>query len=312
MSNNVLVTGGGGYIGSILVPILLGKNYNVTVVDNFMYKENSLAINFINPNLKVINGDIRDKELIKTEIKNNDIIIHLASYVGAPLCDRDPITAEQVNKDSSFFIIDQLSNNQIMLMPTTNSAYGTGDKNNFCDENSKLHPISNYAIQKVQIEKKLMEKNNAISFRLATVFGMSPRMRLDLLVNDFTYRAVNDGFIVLYESHFKRNYIHVIDVSKVFLFGIDNFNLMKNNIYNVGLSSANVSKLELCKKIKEQIPDFYITDAELQKDKDQRNYLVSNDKIEKIGFKPDITLDAGITELIKGYKTLKSNFLRNA
>ena len=174
-----------------------------------MYKENSLAINFINPNLKVINGDIRDKELIKTEIKNNDIIIHLASYVGAPLCDRDPITAEQVNKDSSFFIIDQLSNNQIMLMPTTNSAYGTGDKNNFCDENSKLHPISNYAIQKVQIEKKLMEKNNAISFRLATVFGMSPRMRLDLLVNDFTYRAVNDGFIVLYESHFKRNYIHV-------------------------------------------------------------------------------------------------------
>jgi nucleoside-diphosphate-sugar epimerase len=201
-------------------------------------------------------------------------------------------------------MLDALRDDQVVLMPTTNSAYGSGNKDNFCDENSVLNPISKYALDKVAVEKKLMERKNSISFRLATVFGMSPKMRIDLLVNDFVYRATKDGFVVLYESHFKRNYIHVQDVVSVFIHALNNFEKMQGEIFNVGLSDANLSKLELCERIKLQVKNFIIMDAPMAKDPDQRNYIVSNKKIESTGWKPNKSLDDGIFELIKGYKML--------
>ena len=307
----ILVTGGAGYIGSILVPELINKGYEVTVIDNFMFKQASLNNVCSNKNLSIINGDIRDKDLLKNSLSNADIVIPLASLVGAPLCSKDPYTAKAVNHDAIMMMLNLLSKNQLIIMPTTNSAYGTGDENNFCTEDSPLRPISQYAIEKVEIEKELLEHENAISFRLATVFGMSPKMRIDLLVNDFTYRAFYDRFIVLFEAHFKRNYIHVRDVGNVFMHALDNFNTMKSQIYNVGLSDANVSKLELCEIIKLQINDFVIQEAKLHKDPDQRNYIVSNEKIESTGFKPQYALSDGISELIKGYTMIKNTKYTN-
>jgi nucleoside-diphosphate-sugar epimerase len=240
-------------------------------------------------------------------LKNVDIVIPLAALVGAPLCNLDPIGATTTNHDAITLMIKLLSREQMVLMPTTNSAYGTGDENNFCTEDSPLRPISRYAIEKVEIEKELMERGSAVSFRLATVFGMSPRMRTDLLVNDFTYRAVNDGFVVLFESHFKRNYVHVKDVSKAFIHGINNFNQMRGEIYNVGLSDANVSKKELCQEIKKQLPNFVFVEEKVGKDPDQRNYIVSNKKIEATGFSAKYSLGEGIKDLIKGYRMIKNN-----
>ena len=250
MKANVLVTGGAGYLGSTLVPELLNDGYAVTVVDNFMYRQDSLNHVCRNPNFNIVNGDVRLKETIKPLLSKADIIIPLAAYVGAPLCSKDPVGASSVNRSAVLLMLDELSRDQKVLMPTTNSAYGSGDENNFCTEETELRPLSQYAIEKVEIEKHLMERGNSISFRLATVFGMSPRMRIDLLVNDFVYRAVHDRFVLLFEGHFKRNYIHVADVSRAFLHGIDNFQAMKGEVYNVGLSDANVSKIELCLEIK--------------------------------------------------------------
>ena len=203
-------------------------------------------------------------------------------------------------------MLELASDRQLILMPTTNSAYGSGDDNNYCTEESPLNPISNYAIEKVEVEKYLMDRQNVISFRLATVFGMSPRMRIDLLVNDFTYRAVKDRTVVLFESHFKRNYIHVRDVSRVFLHGLKNFESMKGNIFNVGLSDANVSKRELCERIASAVPGFVYIENDIGMDPDQRNYIVSNAKLEKTGYKPSVSLDQGISELVKGYKMIKN------
>jgi nucleoside-diphosphate-sugar epimerase len=239
-------------------------------------------------------------------MKKADVIIPLAAYVGAPLCSKDPVGATTVNHDAIVLMIKNLSKDQQVLMPTTNSAYGTGDENNFCTEESPLRPISQYAIEKVAIEKELMQHPNTISFRLATVFGMSPRMRIDLLVNDFVYRAVYDRFVVLFEPHFKRNYVHVRDVTKAFIHGINNFDKMKGQIYNVGLSEANVSKMELCIRIQKHIPEFIFPEAALGKDPDQRNYVVSNSKIEATGFKTSHSLDAGIDDLIKGFTMIKN------
>ena len=297
----ILVTGGGGYIGTVLTQDLLERSHSVTVFDNFMYGQASLNHLCYSQNLSVIKADVRDTSLLKEQIKKHDVIIPLAALVGAPLCSFDKVGARTINHDSIIDLLQQVSKEQIILMPTTNSAYGSGDDNNLCDETSELRPLSNYAIDKVEVEKSLMEHPNAISFRLATVFGMSPRMRLDLLVNDFTYRAVNDKFVVLFEAKFKRNYIHVRDVSKVFVHAIDNYADMKNQIFNVGLSDANLSKEELCKKIKKILPKFSYFEDSLQEDPDKRNYIVSNDKIESTGFKPDWSIDAGIKELIKGF-----------
>lgn len=304
---NILVTGGAGYLGSTMIPELLSKGFNITVVDNFMYKQPSLNHVCHSKNFKVVNGDVRLKETIAPLLKNSDVIIPLAAYVGAPLCLKDPINASQVNKDAIKLMLDNLSQDQIILMPTTNSAYGSGDKDNYCTETTPLKPISLYAKEKVEVEKMLCDHSNFISYRLATVFGMSPRMRIDLLVNDFVYRSVYDGFMVLYEPHFKRNYIHVKDVTNAFIHGIENYDSMKNEIYNVGLSDANISKLELCNEIKRIKEDFIFFEAQFAKDQDQRNYIVSNDKIEKTGFKPTFSLTDGIIELIKGFTMLKNS-----
>ena len=311
MTFNILVTGGAGYLGSTMVPDLLAAGHKVTVLDNFMFKQTSLNNCCYHPNFTVVKGDIRQKDTMLALMKKADVIIPLAALVGAPLCSLDPIGATTINHDAIELMLKLLSKDQIVLMPTTNSAYGTGDKDNYCNEESPLRPISQYAIEKVGIEQELMQHENAISFRLATVFGMSPRMRIDLLVNDFTYRAVNDQFVVLFESHFKRNYIHVRDVSRVFQHALNNHDAMKGEIYNVGLSDANVSKRELCEQIQKQVPDFIFIDEQIGKDPDQRNYIVSNDKIESTGFKTEFSLDRGIDELLKGYTMIKNNLYGN-
>ena len=299
---NVLVTGGAGYIGSVLVSKLLSRGLNVTVLDNLMYNQTSLNHVCHNKNFRFYRGDVRVRGDILPILKQADAIIPLAALVGAPLCDRDPINATTTNKDAIFMMMDYISKDQLIIMPTTNSAYGSGDN---CTEESELKPISRYAIDKVEVEKRLMNHTNATSLRLATVFGMSPRMRIDLLVNDMTYRAVKDNFVVLFESHFKRNYIHVRDVVDAFDWSLYNSD-MRGQIYNVGLSSANVSKRELCETIKKYIPQFEIIDAPIGADKDQRNYIVSNAKIEALGFKPKHSLDDGIQELIKGFSMMRT------
>ena len=307
MPTKILVTGGAGYLGSTLVPDLLNEGYEVTVLDNFMFGQASLNHCCAYPNFRVVKGDIRIRETMEPLMRGADVIIPLAALVGAPLCGLDPVGATTINHDAITLMLRLLSKDQVVLMPTTNSAYGTGDENHYCTEESELRPISQYAIEKVEIEKQLMDYPNAVSFRLATVFGMSPRMRIDLLVNDFTYRAVYDRFVVLFESHFKRNYIHVRDVSRVFRHGLQNLDTMGGEIYNVGLSDANVSKKELCEHIQKQLPDFTFLEAKVGKDPDQRNYIVSNAKIEATGFKQEYSLDRGIAELIKGYTMIRNS-----
>jgi nucleoside-diphosphate-sugar epimerase len=306
MKLNILVTGGAGYIGSIMVPELLAAGHAVTVLDNFLYGQNSLAHVCSNPDLSIVRADCRVESVVKGLMSKADVIIPLAALVGAPICARDPVSATTINHDAILMLFKLAGDNQMILMPTTNSAYGSGGKGNHCDEESPLNPISQYAVEKVKIEEKLMEKAGAVSFRLATVFGMSPRMRIDLLVNDFTHRAVTDRFVVLFEGHFKRNYIHIRDVSRVFLHALANLDRMKGQIYNVGLSDANVSKRELCECIQKQVPDFVFVESEIGKDPDQRDYIVSNAKIEATGFKPAYSLNDGIRELIKGYAMIRN------
>ena len=298
----ILVTGGAGYIGSILVPELLRKGHEVTVIDNFMYRQPSLAAVIPNPNLELVYADVRDYTTVKKYLAKADVVIPLAAIVGAPACAKDPLTASSINKDSIIWLFKHLSIDQQIIMPTTNSAYGSGDKNNYCDENSPLNPLSLYAKDKVLVEKELMQQAKATSFRLATVFGISPRMRLDLLVNNFVHRAMTDKFVVLFEGHFKRNYVHVRDVSQAFCFAIENPEKVEGEIFNFGLSEANISKEELCKAIQVLLPEFTFLNAPLAKDPDQRNYIVSNEKVELRGMKASVGLSEGIAELIKGLK----------
>lgn len=307
----ILVTGGAGYIGSILVPELLRNKYNVIVVDNFMFNQTALLDWCYHKNLTVIRADARDKNIISEQIKKVDAIFPLACLTGAPLCSKDPIGAKTVNFDAIKMLLDIRSKDQIIIFPTTNSGYGIGEKGKYCTEETPLRPISLYGKLKVEIEKILLDAGNCITLRLATVFGMASRMRLDLLVNDFTYRAVTDRFLVIFEPHFKRNYIHVRDVAKAFIHCLKNFKTMKNEPYNVGLSEANISKWELCEEIKKQVPDFYFVEAKVGEDPDKRDYIVSNDKIEATGFKPKISIQEGIAELIKGYQIIRRNQYSN-
>jgi len=307
----VLVTGGAGYIGSILVPTLLDKGYEVTVLDTLMFGQSTLLEQCINPKFSFINGDVRDLNLLKKIIPHFDVIIPLAALVGAPLCKKDEMGTIAINRDAIININKIRSKQQRVIYPTTNSGYGIGQDGIYCTEETPLNPISLYGITKSEAEQDLLATDNVITFRLATVFGCSPRMRLDLLVNDFTYRAFSQRYIVLFEAHFKRNFIHIRDVAKAFIHSIENFDTMKNTMYNVGLSSANLSKMELCLEIKKQIPDFFIAESEINKDPDQRNYIVSNDKIEKTGYKPDVNIQTGIAELIKGFSILTNNKYSN-
>jgi nucleoside-diphosphate-sugar epimerase len=307
----ILVTGGAGYIGSILVPMLLNEGHEVIIVDNFMYNQTSLLDYCHNEKLMIIRGDARDKKLISKCLDKVDAIFPLACLTGAPLCSKDPIGAQTTNFDAVKMILDLCSKDQVIIFPTTNSGYGIGQKGVYCTEETPLNPISLYGKTKVEAEKIVLNRENSISLRLATVFGMSPRMRIDLLVNDLTYRAVKDHFVVIFEGHFKRNYIHIRDVTRAFIHAIDNFETMKNEPYNVGLSDANLSKLELCAKIKEQVPDLVYLEAPIGEDPDKRDYIVSNEKIERTGFKPLYSLEVGIKELIKGYQIINNSKYAN-
>lgn len=307
----ILVTGGAGYIGSILVPELLVRGNSVTVLDSLIHGQFSLLDCCANPKFDFMKGDICDDRLMSELIKKFDVIILLAAIVGAPACRKNPTVTKLVNHDAHMAIINQVSPSQMVIFPNTNSGYGVGEKNAYCTEETPLRPISEYGRTKVEIEKALLDKGNAITFRLATVFGMSPRMRLDLLVNDFTYRAYTDRAVILFEEHFRRNFIHVRDVAEAFIFGINRYDQMGGEPFNVGLSSANLTKRQLCEKIKEYVPDFYIHSAEIGEDPDKRDYIVSNEKIESMGWKARYTLDMGIVELLKGYQILRPNRFAN-
>jgi nucleoside-diphosphate-sugar epimerase len=307
----ILVTGGAGYIGSILTPILLTEGHSVTVIDNFMHNQISLLDVIHNANLIVIRGDARDEGLIKQQLAQADIVIPLACLTGAPITNRFPDEAKSVTINGIKLLLKHRSKNQPIIFPTTNSGYGVGQDGIYCTEETPLNPVSLYGRLKVDAEKAILEAGNTITLRLATVFGASPRMRLDLLVNDFVHRAVNDGFIILFEANFKRNYIHIRDVAKAFIHCLKNFDQMKGQPYNVGLSDANLSKAELCEKIKAQLPEFYFTEATIGNDPDKRNYIVSNEKIEKTNYRPDYSLDQGIGELIKAFQILKRNQYAN-
>jgi len=311
MREKILVTGGAGYIGSILVPDLLSIGYKVIVLDNLVFDQTSLLNCCADPNFEFIQGDICDYDKVKALISESDIIIPLAAIVGAPACKRNPSLTRLVNYDAHMNIVKYVSKGQKVLFPTTNSGYGIGEKDSYCTEKTPLRPISEYGRMKVKIEKAFLGTGNTVTFRLATVFGMSPRMRTDLLVNDFVYHALKYHTLVLFEEHFRRNYIHVRDVAKAFLFGIENYEKMKGEPYNVGLSSANLTKRQLAEKIKEYVPELYIHSAEIGEDPDKRDYLVNNDKIESLGWKPEYTLDDGIQELIKGYKIIQPNKFAN-
>jgi nucleoside-diphosphate-sugar epimerase len=307
---NILVTGGAGYIGSILVPALLAEGHSVTVVDSFLYNQSSLLDCCNNPRLSIVRGDVRDERTVLPLLAKADVVMPLACLVGAPLCAQKPIEARSINLDAILMLLRHASPAQRFISPTTNSGYGVGQEGVYCTEETPMNPISLYGRLKVELEKALLD-HGAVSLRLATVCGISPRMRLDLLVNDFTYRAVTDRFIVLFEAHFKRNYIHVRDVARAFLHALAHFDSMKGQPYNVGLSDANLSKMELCLEIKKQVPDFTIMEAPVGKDPDQRNYIVSNDKIEATGFHPQVSIQAAIAELLKGYQVLRRNQYSN-
>lgn len=304
----VLITGGSGYLGSVITGHLLDQGYKVTCLDNLSYGQKSLFAYAGNPDFDFIYGDVRDRELLKKIIGEFDVIIPLAAIVGVPACDSKPIDAKTVNYESIVLIDELRKPNQKVIYPTTNSGYGTKSGETFCTEETPLEPISLYGQTKVDAEKYLLEsKKGAITLRLATVFGLSPRMRTDLLVNDFVLKAVSDGYILIYQKDFKRNYIHIKDVARCFEHCIKNYDVMKNNTYNVGLDDANLSKAELAEKIKQHIPGFEIVYMEIGEDPDKRNYIVSNKKILNAGFKPVYDLDFGIRELIKGYKILLRN-----
>lgn len=311
MPTHVLVTGGAGYLGSILVPSLLENGYHVTVLDNFMHNPNSLTECCVHPGFSVIRGDCRDRGTVEAGLKRADIIIPLAAIVGAPACKADQTAATATNRDAVRMLLELRSKNQRVLYPTTNSGYGIGEKGKYCTEESPLRPISLYGVTKCEAEQAVLSAGNSLTFRLATVFGMSPRMRIDLLVNDFVYRAINDRTVVVFEGHAKRNYIHVRDVARAFLHAIDNFGKMQGQAYNVGLSDANLSKLELCGRIKQHLPQFVYLEAPVGEDPDKRDYIVSNEKIERSGFKPAYSLDDGIRELVKGFTILKNGRYSN-
>ena len=312
MAERILVTGGAGYLGSILVPALLAEGHSVVVLDSFRHAQPALLDVCADERLQIVRGDCREKETLAPLVARADVLLPLAALVGAPVCDADRIAARTTNLDAVRLLLSLRSPAQRVIFPCTNSGYGIGQKDRFCTEETPLRPISLYGETKVEAERAVLEAGNSLSFRLATVFGVSPRMRMDLLVNDFVWRALRDGAVVLYEADFKRNFIHIRDVARAFLHALRNFESMKGGPYNVGLSDANLSKRELCEKIRTHVPRFTFTEAAVGKDVDQRDYIVSNEKIEKTGYRPSRSLDDGIRELIRAYTVLRPNPYANA
>jgi nucleoside-diphosphate-sugar epimerase len=312
MSMRVLVTGGAGYLGSILCDRLLETGSHVTVVDSLIYRQNSLFHLCANPRFDFIHGDARDEHLMQRVMAQADVIVPLAALVGAPACDRDPSSAVAVNLDAIRLIKRLRSSEQLVVYPTTNSGYGTKTGDVFCTEDTSLEPISLYGQTKSQAERELLESPNAITLRLATVFGMSPRMRLDLLVNHFVHAAVTEGYIVIFEKDFKRNYIHIRDVADCFVHCIENSKKMIGKAYNAGLDAANLSKEELALKIQEHVPKFYVHFSDVGSDPDKRNYIVSNQRLREAGFEAKRSLDDGILELLKGYRMMGYSPFKNA
>ena len=311
MPLHVLVTGGAGYLGSILTEHLLDAGYRVTVVDRLLWNQNGPFHLCANPDYDFVHGDVRDEALMARLIKGADFIIPLAAVVGAPACDSDPLLAESTNLGAIRLINRLRGKQQPVIYPNTNSGYGATTGEMYCTEETPLEPISLYGRTKVQAEQELLATPNTVAFRLATVFGMSPRMRLDLLVNHFVYAAMTDGYIVIFEQHFKRNYIHVRDVAGAFLHAIKNVGTMQGRVYNAGLDGANLSKGELASKVKEHLPRFHIEFSEVGKDPDKRNYIVSNQRLRETGFEASHSLDEGIRELIKGYRMMTRHPFKN-
>jgi len=301
----ILITGGAGYLGSVLTERLLSKGHKVTVLDKLIFNQISLLPQVTNKNFNFVYGDVRNVKLLEKLCDENEVIIPLAALVGFPACSSDPISAWDINYKQIVNIVEFTKNKgKKILFPNTNSGYGIGSDSSECTEDSPLNPISVYGESKCAAENLLMENTDAICFRLATVFGSSPRMRTDLLVNEFVYKAMTDKYIVVFEKHFKRNFIHIQDVANVFLFSLENYEKMKKNIYNVGLSDANLNKQELLQIIKQHIPDFSISYSDYYEDPDKRDYIVSNKKIESTGWFPEYSLNEGIGELIKTYQML--------
>ena len=298
--NKVLITGGAGYLGSTLAEHLLDNGYAVTVLDNLNFKQLSLLHLFKRDNFKFHLGDVRNTELLLKLVHDHDVIIPLAAIVGMPACKANPELAVDVNFKHIDNIVKVLRDDQKLIIPNTNSQYGSSDT--IITEDSPFKPLSLYAKTKCDAEDSVLGNGNGIALRLATVFGVSPRMRQDLLVNDFVYKSVVDGYLVLFEAHFKRNYIHVQDIAQTFRFMIENYDSCKGQAFNVGLSTANLSKLELAEKIKEHLPNLVIKQDEFKEDFDKRNYIVSNEKIENLGWSPKYDLDYGIKQLIEAYQ----------
>ena len=300
----ILFTGGAGFLGSVITKKRIEAGHSVTAIDNLGFKQLSPLQFTSNPNYNFIYGDVRNVDFLKHQVGIHDVIIPLAAIVGFPACKADPKLAWEVNFTQIETILDSIGDDHIILYPNTNSGYGIGAGQTECTEVSPLNPISVYGESKCAAEKLLLECSQAVCFRLATVFGTSPRMRTDLLVNEFVYKAMTDKYITVFEKHFKRNFIHIEDVANVFLWALNNYETMKHNVYNVGLSDANLSKQELLEKIQQYIPDFAISYSDFYEDPDKRDYIVSNAKIEATGWKPKYSLDDGIKELMKTYQVL--------
>jgi len=311
MTKNILITGGAGYIGSMLITNLLDFGHKVTLIDNLAYPKDAINHLFVNKNFNFIKEDACKDKVIKKYMTNKDYIIPLAALVGAPLCEKNKRKAIKTNIGSIKTILKYKKKSQKIIYLTTNSGYGIGEKNKYCDENSELRPVSLYGKTKNLSEELVRKKDNYICFRLATVFGYSYRMRTDLIVNNFVLTAMNKKKLVIFEPHFRRNFIHIKDVVRAVIFSMNNFNKMKNNVYNLGLSNANITKINLAKKIKKKLKYLKIEIKHNMKDPDQRDYFVSNKKIEKKGFKAIYNLDDGISELIKVYSDNNKKYLNN-
>jgi nucleoside-diphosphate-sugar epimerase len=302
MKESVLITGGAGYLGSVLAEVLLDSGYQVTVFDNLMYKQTSLLHLCNDKDFNFIKGDVTNKKQFLPQIINHDVIIPLAAIVGAPACDANKDLATSINYGQIQFIVDNLRPTQKLIMPNTNSQYGSSTKT--ITEESPFNPLSHYAITKCKAEEYIMDWGNGICLRLATVFGSSPRMRTDLLVNNFVYKTITEGCLVLFQSKFKRNYIHVRDIAYTFLHCIKNYDKLNGEVFNVGLSNANLNKMELAETIKMYFPNLVIIENEFGKDIDNRNYIVSNDKLEATGWMPRYTIEKGIEELMSAYQMI--------